>query len=89
MAVVIEIIIKAAKETNKIITVEEHSIIGGLGSAVCDVVSAFHPVRVVKIGVTDKFGESGKPEEVLVEHGLTVEHIYNRVRQELNEGIGI
>lgn len=71
-----EIIIQAAKATNRIITVEEHSVIGGLGSAVCDVVSAYWPVRVVKMGVNDVFGESGKPEELLVKHGLTIENIY-------------
>ena len=76
-----EIIIKAAKETNRIITVEEHSVIGGLGSAVCDVVSTFHPVKVVKIGVNDKFGESGSPEELLIKHGLTVENICNVTKQ--------
>ena len=76
-----EIIIKAAKETNRIITVEEHSIIGGLGSAVCDVVSTYCPVKVVKIGVNDKFGESGKPEELLVKHGLTIENIYQTAKK--------
>jgi transketolase len=73
-----EIIIQAAQETNKIITVEEHSIIGGLGSAVCDVVSAYCPVQVVKIGVNDMFGESGNPDELLVKHGLTIENIYHK-----------
>jgi transketolase len=76
-----DIIVKAAKETNCIVTVEEHSIIGGLGSAVCDVVSEYHPVKVVKIGVNDIFGESGKPEELLIKYGLTVENIYNSVKK--------
>jgi transketolase len=71
-----EIIIQAAKATKKIITVEEHSVIGGLGGAVCDVVSTHWPVQVVKIGVNDVFGESGKPEELLIKHGLTIENIY-------------
>jgi transketolase len=80
-----DIIVKAAKETNSIITVEEHSIIGGLGSAVCDVVSKFHPVKVVKIGVDDIFGESGKPEELLIKYGLTVENIYNSVKKAIKD----
>jgi transketolase len=80
-----DIIVKAAKETNCIVTVEEHSIIGGLGSAVCDVVSEYHPVKVVKIGVNDIFGESGKPEELLIKYGLTVENIYNSVKKAIKD----
>lgn len=80
-----EIIIKAAKETNCIITVEEHSVIGGLGSAVCDVTSASHPVKVIKMGVNDKFGESGNPEELLVKYGLTVENIYNTAKKAIQD----
>ena len=76
-----DIIIQAAKETNRIITVEEHSIIGGLGSAVCDVVSAYCPVQVVKIGINDTFGESGKPEELLTKYGLTVDNIYRTAQK--------
>lgn len=76
-----EIIIQAAKDTKRIITVEEHSVIGGLGSAVCDVVTAHCPVQVVKIGVNDKFGESGSPEELLVKHGLTVDNIYQTAQK--------
>jgi len=70
-----DLIIQAAQETTGIITVEEHSVIGGLGSAVCDVVSTSYPTRVVKLGVNDEFGESGQPEELLIKHGLTVENI--------------
>lgn len=80
-----DIIIKAAKETNCIVTVEEHSIIGGLGSAVCDVVSEYYPVKVVKIGVNDIFGESGNPEELLIKYGLTVENIYNSVKKAIKD----
>lgn len=76
-----EIIIQAAKDTKRIITVEEHSVIGGLGSAVCDVVAAYCPVQVVKIGIDDIFGESGKPEDLLLKYGLTVENIYRKVQQ--------
>lgn len=70
-----DIIIKAAKETGKIITVEEHSVIGGLGSAVCDVVSEECPVPVIKIGVKDTFGHSGPAKDLLKEFGLCAENI--------------
>ena len=80
-----EIIIKAAKETGKIVTAEEHNIIGGLGSAVAEVVTENHPVPVKRIGTKDTFGESGKPDELLKKYGLTAEDIANAVL-ELVEG---
>ena len=64
-------ILQAAKETKAIVTAEEHSIIGGLGSAVCDVVSGEYPVPVVKVGVQDMFAESGNPADLLKKYGLT------------------
>lgn len=64
-----ELIIKAAKETGVIVTAEEHSIIGGLGSAVAEVVSEKCPVPVLRVGVKDTFGESGKPNELLEKIG--------------------
>ena len=70
-----DIIIKAAKETGKIITVEEHSVIGGLGSAVGDVVLEECPVPVIKIGVKDTFGHSGAAKDLLKEYGLCAENI--------------
>jgi len=70
-----DIIIKAAKETKKIITVEEHSIIGGLGSAVAEVLSENYPVPLKRIGINDTFGESGTADDVLEKYGLTVENI--------------
>ena len=70
-----DIIIKAAKETGKIITVEEHSVIGGLGSAVADVVTEECPVPVIKIGVKDVFGHSGPAVDLLKEFGLCAENI--------------
>lgn len=70
-----DIIIKAAKETGRIITVEEHSVIGGLGSAVGDVVLEECPVPVIKIGVKDTFGHSGAAKELLKEYGLCAENI--------------
>ena len=70
-----DIILKAAKETGKIVTVEEHSVVGGLGSAVCDVVSELCPVPVKKIGVNDTFGYSGPAVELLKEFGLCASNI--------------
>ena len=70
-----EIIIKAARETKKIITAEEHSIIGGLGSAVAEVLVENQPVPMKRIGIEDTFGESGTAEDVLEKYGLTVDNI--------------
>ena len=60
-----ELVVAAAKETGKVVTVEEHSVIGGLGSAICDVLSAEAPTKVMKIGVNDTFGESGPAIELI------------------------
>ena len=76
-----ELIIKAAKETGVIVTAEEHSIIGGLGSAVAEVVSEKCPVPVLRVGVKDTFGESGKPNELLEKYGLTSKDIVNKVKE--------
>ena len=76
-----ELIIKAAKETGVIVTAEEHSIIGGLGSAVAEVVSEKCPVPVLRVGVKDTFGESGKPNELLEKYGLTSNNIVNKVKE--------
>ena len=76
-----ELIINAAKETGAIVTAEEHSIIGGLGSAVSEVVSEECPVVVKKVGVKDTFGESGTPAELLKKYGLTAEDIVNSVKE--------
>lgn len=70
-----DIIVKAAKETGRIITVEEHSVIGGLGSAVGDVVLEECPVPVIKLGVKDVFGHSGPAKDLLKEYGLCAENI--------------
>ncbi len=80
-----EIIIKAARETGKIVTVEEHSVIGGLGSAVGDVVLEEYPVPVVKIGIQDVFGHSGAAKDLLVEFGLTAENIVHTVKAMLGK----
>jgi transketolase len=76
-----ELIINAAKETGLIVTAEEHSIIGGLGSAVSEVVSEECPVVVKKVGVKDVFGESGTPMELLKKHGLTADNIVDAIKQ--------
>ena len=75
-----EAIINAAKETGKIVTVEEHSIIGGLGSAVCDVLCEEAPTKVLKIGINDVFGESGPALELIKKYGLDAEGIYKKVK---------
>jgi transketolase len=75
-----EVIIKAAKETGKIVTAEEHSIIGGLFSLVSEVVAMNHPVIVKPVAVMDTFGESGKPAELLVKYNLTAEAIYKAAK---------
>lgn len=78
-----EIIIKAAKETKAIVTVEEHSIIGGLGDRVASVVCDKYPTIVKKIGVRDVFGESGNPDELLEKYGLTTNNIVETVKSVL------
>ena len=75
-----ELIVSAAKETGKVVTVEEHSVIGGLGSAVCGVLSEKAPTRVLKIGVNDTFGESGPAAELLKKYGLDTDSIYEKVK---------
>lgn len=75
------IIVKAAKETGVIVTAEEHSIIGGLGSAVTEVVSEEYPVCVLRVGVNDTFGESGKPDDLLKAYGLTANDIVKKVKE--------
>lgn len=77
------IIIKAAKETKKIFTVEEHSIIGGLGSAVCDVVCENAPVPVYKIGIRDCFGVSGPALELIHKYQLDAEGICNQIKKNM------
>lgn len=70
-----DIIIKAAKETGCIVTAEEHTVMGGFGSAVAEVVCSEYPVPVKMVGVMDKFGKSGKPDELFELYGLTAKNI--------------
>lgn len=76
-----EIIVKAAKETGRIVTAEEHSVIGGLGSAVAEVLCKKCPVRVEMVGQQDTYGESGKPDELKEKYGMTCEDIIEAVRE--------
>ena len=74
-----DMIIKCAKETEKIITVEDHNVIGGLGASVCEVLSEEYPCRVIKMGIKDKFGKSGKAEELMKEYEITAQDIIENV----------
>ena len=76
-----ELIVRAAKETRAIVTAEEHSIIGGLGSAVAEVLGEEHPTPMVRVGVKDMFCESGKPEELLVKYGLDTPDIVRAAQE--------
>ena len=76
-----ELIVAAAKETGKVVTVEEHSVIGGLGSAVCDALAEKCPVPVKKIGVQDVFGESGPAAGLLAKYKLDGEGVYEQVKE--------
>ena len=75
-----EIIIKAAKETGKIVTAEEHSIIGGLGAAVAEVVTRNYPCKLAMVGQHDTFGESGTPDELREKYGMTAADIVSAVK---------
>ena len=79
-----EILVNAAKETGAIVTAEEHTVIGGLGSAVAEVLTEECPVPVLKVGVQDTFGESGKPNELLEAYGLTANNIVEKAKKAIN-----
>ena len=78
------IILESVKKTNKVVTVEEHSVIGGLGSAVCDILSKEYPTKVMTVGINDVFGESGPASELLKKYGLDAESIALKVKSFLN-----
>ena len=73
-----ELIISSAKKTGAVVTAEEHSVIGGFGAAVCEALSELYPVPVMRVGVEDKFGKSGKVPPLLEEYGLTADNIVNK-----------
>ena len=79
-----ELIVAAAKETGKVVTVEEHSIIGGLGGAVCEVLSEKCPVPVKRIGVNDVYGESGPAVKLIEKYGLDGKGVYGSVKEFLS-----
>ncbi len=78
-----ELVVATAEKTGKVFTVEEHSVIGGLGSAVCDVLSEKAPTKVTKIGMYDKFGESGSAGALVEKYGLDAKGIYAKVKENL------
>ena len=75
-----EMIIKCAKETKKLITIEDHSVIGGLGTAICEVLSEEYPTKVVRMGMQDKFGKSGKAEQLLKYFKLDSQAIIEEIK---------
>ena len=79
----VELVTASAKKTGKVVTVEEHSIIGGLGSAVCEALSETLPTPVLRIGVNDTYGESGPAKALIAKYGLDSESIYKRVKEYL------
>ena len=75
-----ETIIKCAKETKKLISIEDHSIIGGLGTAISEVLTEEFPTKLIKIGIKDTFGKSGKATQLMEYYGLTAENIIEKVK---------
>lgn len=80
-----DLVIAAARETGRVFTVEEHSIIGGLGGAVCEVLSECAPMKVTRIGVNDVFGKSGPATELLRIYGLDSGSIYEKIKKSLEK----
>lgn len=76
-----ELILQSVKKTGKVVTCEDHNVIGGLGTAIEEVLSENYPCNVKKIGVNDVFGESGKPDELYKKYGLTAENIMKEARK--------
>ena len=75
-----ELVVAAARETGRVVTIEEHSVLGGLGGAVCETLCEKYPVPVLRIGVEDVFGESGPADALLAKYGLDSEGIYSKVK---------
>ena len=78
-----ELVLQAARETGLLVTAEEHSVIGGLGGAVSELCAQEYPVRVIRVGVQDTYGESGPAVELLKKYGLTAEGIVRAVKSGL------
>ena len=79
----VDLVVASAKKTGKVFTVEEHSVIGGLGSAVCDALAENCPTKVTKIGMNDRYGESGPAGALLKKYGLDGEGVYNTIKANL------
>ncbi len=79
-----EAIVASVSKTGCCVTAEEHSIVGGLGSAVCEVLAESRPAPVERVGTMDTFGESGKPDELMARYGLTAEHIADSARKSIS-----
>lgn len=76
-------LLRFAKEVKTIVTVEEHQVAGGLGSAIAEFLSEHHPTVVLKVGIQDRFGQSGKMQELYEEYGLTAKHIVEKIKSSL------
>jgi transketolase len=79
-----EEILRAAQESGAIVTAEEHNVIGGLGGAVAEVVAETHPVPVIRVGMNDRFGKSGDPEELFEEFGITAKAVVEAVHKSIS-----
>ena len=79
-----DLIIQSAKETGAVVTAEEHSILGGLGGAVAEVLVENYPVPMIRVGIRDVFGESGQPDELLVKYGLTAKNLAEAAKNVIN-----
>ena len=75
-----EVILKAARETKGIVVCEEHTVVGGLASAIDEVVAENHPTRVMRVGIRNRFGQSGEPEQLMKEYNLLSSDIAKAVR---------
>jgi transketolase len=84
----VDALVSAATRTGAVVTLEEHSIIGGLGSAVCEALSERCPVPVLRVGVEDQFGQSGSAKELLEHYGLTARHAAERAREAIGRKRG-
>ena len=84
----VETVINSLKKTNLGITIENHSIIGGLGSAICEAVCEKYPVKIHRIGINDEFGQSGKWQELLEYYGLDAKSLVKRIRKIYNQNQG-
>lgn len=81
----VDLVLRAARETGALVTAEEHSVIGGLGGAVCETVSESHPVPVERVGLRDVFGQSGTAEELLAYYGLTTAELVEAAQRVLRK----